>query len=224
MKTLLILGGICSAMFASASLRVAHGAGGPASDATRDNSKLLEILKAPRISPATEEVVKLTESGADSTVIQSYVENSQAAYRLNADEIIYLHNHGVTDAIVSAMIQRGAALSDQAVVSQITTYAQPQPSVTTTYASEPAPTTYTAPQPVSTVTFIGTGYPYYYYPNYYSVSYPYYWYGYPWSHYYSRPYHYSWPRVGFNLSCAGHSHYRGPAFRSGFRGGYRGRH
>jgi len=230
MKTLLIFAGICSGMAGFASLVAGNSPTEPLSDPPKGNSELLEIFKKPRFSAAGEQVVKLVRSGADANVIQSYVRNLQVAYRLSADEIIHLRSQGVSNPVISAMIERGAELSNQTLKSQPLPAQQPQPSpVTTTYGAAPTVTTYTAPQPVSTVTYIGSGYSYYNYPRYcypyyYHVSYPRYWYGYPWTYHYSRPRHYGWPRGGFGYSFGGLSYHRGPVAHGGYRGGHRGRH
>src|SRR5205823_1600582 len=51
------------------------------------------------ISPATAEVVRLAESGLGDEVVLSYVTNSQAAFNLSADDIVYLKDVGISEAV-----------------------------------------------------------------------------------------------------------------------------
>src|SRR5690242_19828257 len=53
------------------------------------------------ISPAAAEVVRLAESGLGDEVVSSYVTNSQTAFNLTADDIVYLKDVGISETILS---------------------------------------------------------------------------------------------------------------------------
>ena len=57
------------------------------------------------------EVIKLTQSGVDESVLLAFVANSTSTFNLGSDEIIYLNDLGVPDGVVAAMIQRDQALN-----------------------------------------------------------------------------------------------------------------
>src|SRR5437773_4059927 len=90
---------------------------------------LMEKLKAAaaNVSPQVVEIVKMSDAGADATVIQAYVENSTIAYTPRSEEIIYLHEHGIPSSVITAMIQRGAKLREQAATAQASAAAQAPP-------------------------------------------------------------------------------------------------
>jgi len=167
-----------------------------------NDPQFVDKLKAAgaNLSPQVLEIVRMSDAGADASVIQAYVENSAVAYTPRADEIIYLHDHGIPASIITAMIQRGAKVREQSATTQAN--AEPQPA-----QSAPASPTYavqqTAPNYVAEA-------PYAYYPSY-AYSYPSYYaypyYGYPGFYgpsfsfgFYARPY-------GFGHSYYGHSFY-----------------
>ncbi len=65
---------------------------------------------APALSPGLDEVVKLHDAGVDDSVIRSYVQNSNHAYSLSADDIIHLRQLGISAGVVTDMMQRGSEL------------------------------------------------------------------------------------------------------------------
>jgi hypothetical protein len=136
------------------------------------------------VSSQIAEIVKMTEAGVGITVIQAQVERSATAYPLGADEIIYLHNHGVPPEIITAFIRRGSELRAQA--EQAARESQNGPAQAAPSAPSPAPANIQPPayaypaQPEYPV------YPYTY-PNYAYLDYP----GY---NYYSY-----WPSFGWSF-------------------------
>ncbi|HWD91182.1 MAG TPA: hypothetical protein VG938_02420 [Verrucomicrobiae bacterium] len=188
---------------------------------------------APEFSGRINDIVALSRSGVDQSVVLSYIKTSPGPFQPSADEIIRLRDAGLTTDELTTMLQRGAELREQAQVASAqayaasTQYAQSSPA----YAQQaPAtvvtpPATYVDPtynpyytQPASSVVYIGGsyGYPYlnsgYCYPYYYS-SYPY---------YYSRGYY---PRVGFGFGFNNFGHFGGGfhavgGFHGGFSGGF----
>jgi hypothetical protein len=65
---------------------------------------------APNMSPQLQEVVKLTQAHMNDDVILAYIHNSGASYNLSADDILYLNTQGVTQPVISALLQaKGSA-------------------------------------------------------------------------------------------------------------------
>jgi hypothetical protein len=58
-----------------------------------------------KLSPAASAVVKMAQSGVESSVLLAYVANSVNTFQLAAEEIVYLKDIGVEPEVVSAMIQ-----------------------------------------------------------------------------------------------------------------------
>ncbi|HZM01765.1 MAG TPA: hypothetical protein VFC44_01975, partial [Candidatus Saccharimonadales bacterium] len=75
---------------------------------------------ASNLSPQLQEVVKLTQAHMSDDVILAYIHNSGAAYSLSADNILYLNNQGVSQPVLSALLQ-----SKPSAVSTPTTPAPP---------------------------------------------------------------------------------------------------
>jgi hypothetical protein len=65
-------------------------------------------------SPAVGEAVKLAQSGVGEDVVAAYVKNTQAPYNLSANDIIALRNAGISEPIVTAMLNHDKALQTQA--------------------------------------------------------------------------------------------------------------
>lgn len=80
-----------------------------------------------KLSPAAGEITKLVQSGVDSSVVLAYVANSRNTFRLEAEEIVYLKDIGMSPAVVTAMINRDQQLRE-ASGSGATASATPAPS------------------------------------------------------------------------------------------------
>ena len=67
-------------------------------------------------SPQLQEIVKLSQAKMGDDVILAYIKNSGAAYNLSADDILYLNSQGVSQPVVSALLQaqRGSRCRDDA--------------------------------------------------------------------------------------------------------------
>ncbi|HEY0455312.1 MAG TPA: hypothetical protein VGE41_02995 [Verrucomicrobiae bacterium] len=168
----------------------------PAVSVVATADKLREL----QICPVAREIVKMSDAGLDATVIQSYVDSTTLPVMVRADDIIYLHDHGIPTPIINSLVQRNAKLRDQMAVAataapqQLAQPATPAPQVVytppLTAPSYVDQTYYTAPAP------------------YYS----YYDYGYP---YYSSYYWYGRPAIGLSFGFRPFGHFGG-----GFRGGF----
>lgn len=184
---------------------------------------LSKYAQASQLSPALEEIVKLSKAGVGEPVTLAYIQASPIPYSLDAQDIVRLREQGVTAPVVTAMMQHGDELRRASAESTkqaqtVASVAATAPIVTT---PTPASVTYvSAPSSESSsvsVTYFGTrnsdcyyGYPYTYgvgYPTYYSYTPRYYGYG------------YCGPRVGFGFGYGGvHAGYA-----RGYYAGY-GRH
>jgi len=98
------------------------------------------------LSPALQEVVKLAQAHLGDDVILAYIKNSGASYTLSADDILYLKGQGVSQNVISVLLQKGSAGTPAAPASVDSAPPPPPPqpeapapSAPTTVASTPAP-------------------------------------------------------------------------------------
>lgn len=165
-----------------------------------DSSAPLEHAPAPAVasepvhfSPGVRDVLKLLDAKVEPSVINSYIKSSTVAYNPTATEIIALKEHGVSDDIIMALLQRGAEVRTQLAHSVQTAPSGAPNSVQPPYSPDymqSAPDSYPAAADYgSTYSY---GYPYYSYPYYGYSGYPYYWntwYPWAWWPYYYRGYY-----------------------------------
>jgi hypothetical protein len=57
------------------------------------------------LSPGLQEVAKLSQAKMGDDVILAYIKNSGASYTLSADDILYLKDQGVSQNVISALLQ-----------------------------------------------------------------------------------------------------------------------
>jgi hypothetical protein len=79
------------------------------------------------------QVIRLTQSGVEQSVILAYVSNSSSPFNLDSDQIIYLNDIGVPSEVATAMMQRDQQLKQMSVTAGTQTT---QPSSTTQVATE----------------------------------------------------------------------------------------
>jgi hypothetical protein len=65
------------------------------------------------LSPGAAEVVRLAGSGVGDDVVLAYIQNSQAAFNLSADDVLYLKDIGLSPQVTSAMLSHDSALRSQ---------------------------------------------------------------------------------------------------------------
>jgi hypothetical protein len=70
------------------------------------------------LSAAALEVVKLAGAGTSEEVVLAYVQTMQTPFNLSADDLLYLKNVGVSAPVITAMLNRDAALRAQAPASE----------------------------------------------------------------------------------------------------------
>jgi hypothetical protein len=90
------------------------------------------------LTPDVQEVLTLSRQNMDDSVITNYITSTGKTYRLSADDIIYLKNQGVSQGVISVLLQSGANGASA------TPTPAPAASAPTTVDSTPAP----IPQPV----------------------------------------------------------------------------
>ena len=100
---------------------------------------------AAQISPDTAEVVKLAGSGVGDEVVLAYIQNSSGTFNLSADNLLYLRDLGVSQPVITAMLNHDNGQRGQAQESP------PQQQYAPAPASE-APMPAQAPAPMQTRT------------------------------------------------------------------------
>ena len=157
-----------------------------------------------QLSYGVSQIIQLSKAKVSDDTIVNYIRNSGSSYGLDASQIVYLKQQGVSDAVINTMLNQPRLT--QTAVQTAPQPAYPTASSTATVVAQPT-VTYV---PSSTVYVIPDTQTYRYYNNYY---YPYYGY-YP---YYSGWYY---PAVSFSFGFGGG--YHGGYYRGGWGGGYRG--
>jgi len=145
-------------------------------DRPSDTASAVPASAAPQFSGRINDVVSLTKSGVDQSIVLAFIKASPGPFEPTADEIIKLRDMGVSSPVLTAMLERGGQVREQSRAAAVAA-APDQPAATPSQApviSETPPNTYAgadySTQPASTVTYIGGdyGYSYPYYPVYYS--------------------------------------------------------
>ena len=170
---------------------------------------------APQLSYGVPQVLQLAQAKVSDGIIVSYIQNSGTIYSLNAGEIVYLKQQGVSDAALNAMLNQRSRLTGStepatttasAPTTSVQTYAPATPAPAVTYVQQTAPpsTVYVIPDTQT-----------YQYDTWYYSTYPYYGYG-PYYGYY-RPY----PAVSFSFGFGNRweGFHGGGHGGGGFRGG-----
>jgi hypothetical protein len=91
------------------------------------------------LSPDLQEIVKFAQAHMSDDVILAYIKNSGKSYNLSGDDMIYLTSQGVSQPVISALLQTKGTAPTQAPA--------PVPTPTPAPAPEPAPAPAPAPQP-----------------------------------------------------------------------------
>ncbi|MGZ4972178.1 MAG: hypothetical protein ACXWIU_02140 [Limisphaerales bacterium] len=113
------------------------------------------------------QVLKLQQAGIGKEVLLNYVHNSDLSFNLRADDIVYLHNVGVPEEVISAMMSKPR--STIVVTETPAPVQQQQPQTTMVNPPNPTPVVTQPPVVYSSPTYV---YDYPYYP-YYGGSYYY---------------------------------------------------
>ena len=154
------------------------------------------------LSYGVSQIIQLSKAKVSDDTIVNYIRNSGNSYGMDASQIVYLKQQGISDTVINTML-------NQPRLTQTAVPTAPQPAYPA--ASSTATYVQTAPAyvPSSTVYVIPDTQTYQYYNNYYPACgyYPYYggWY---------------YPPVSFSFGFGGG--YRGGYYHGGWGGGYRG--
>ena len=157
------------------------------------------------LSYGVSQIIQLSQANVSEGTIVNYIQNSGSSYGLDANQIVYLKQQGVSDAVINTMLNQprpvATPVNYPAAGSAPTAIVVTQPTVT--YAPAPSSTVYVIPD-TQTYGYYAYGYrPYgsrYYYPCY-------------------NPVYYNYPGVSFSFGFGGG--YRG-GWGGGYRGGYHG--
>jgi hypothetical protein len=154
---------------------------------------------APPLAYGVPQILKLQQAKVTDDVIIAYIHNSGSSYGLDADQIIYLRQQGISDKVLTTML------------------AQPRPAPAPTAPANsyvtPTPVAYAQPTPAPAYVPSST---YYVIPNnqiyYSSGSFSYYPYYYPYVTY-------SWCG-GYHNNCYYRGGYCGGGYYNGYHGSY----
>jgi hypothetical protein len=121
----------------------------------------------PQLTYGVSEILKLAQAKIGDDTIIAYIKNSRNSYGLDANQIIYLRQQGISDAVVTAMLNQPAP----GLAVATPTSPAPQPVAASTATTASGSTATVAP----TVTYVQTmpDTTYYYQPYYYP-AYPWY--------------------------------------------------
>ena len=117
-------------------------------------------VPVPQLSGGVSQIMQLAQAKVSDDTIIAYVKNSGNSYGLDANQIIYLRQQGISDAVITTMLNQPRLAMGVATP----TTPAPQPVASTAY-SGPVSTATVAP----TVTYVQTvpDTTYYYQPYYY---------------------------------------------------------
>lgn len=167
-----------------------------------------EAGAAPILLPGAAEVLKLSRAKIEDDTIVAFVKSSKTAYNLGANEIVYLREQGVSERVITAMLEQHPHVAATWAASTTTPAASSTPGTPNTPSTAPAATTVvqTAPvyvSPPPAYAYPGPAYGYY-------DPYPYYLGGY-----------WGFPLPGISLSFGFGHGFHGGGFHGGFHGGHR---
>ncbi len=80
------------------------------------------------VSPGLQEVIKLTKAHMTDDVILAYIRNSGTGYNLSANDVLYLNSQGVSQPVISALLQSKGAAPSPAPAGNYAPPTQPAPS------------------------------------------------------------------------------------------------
>jgi hypothetical protein len=81
------------------------------------------------LSPWANEIAKMARAGIQPEVLLSYIDNTEGTFNLDADQIIYLRNLGVSSQAIAAMIQHDSLLTSGLRAVMSTAVPGPEPAL-----------------------------------------------------------------------------------------------
>jgi hypothetical protein len=91
------------------------------------------------LSPDLQEIVKLAQAHMGDDVILSYIKNTGKVYNLSGDDMIYLGSQGISQPVISALLQTKSGAPALAPTTAPPPYAAPATAPPPAYAPTPAP-------------------------------------------------------------------------------------
>lgn len=171
-----------------------------------DNAQpVATVSTAPQLPYGANSILQLSRANVGDDTIINYIKNSGNSYGLNADQIIYLRQQGVSSAVINAMLNQ----PKPGVLAATPTTTATQPAAATVAVTPPPATTTTV---APTVTYVQTvpATTYYYYQPYYYPAY---------GGYYGGGYGWPYPAVSLSFGWGGHW---GGGWHGGWGGGWHG--
>jgi len=162
---------------------------------------------APPLAYGVPQILQLAQAKVSDDMIIAYIRNSGNSYGLNADQIIYLRQQGLSDPVITAMLSQprgGVAIPTPSTPA-------PQPVASPAYAGQVAPDAAYAQTAPAAVYYSPPDYNYYYDQPYYGYS------AYGWCP--PVTLYYGWGG-GWGRGWYGGGYYRGGYYGGGYRGGF----
>jgi hypothetical protein len=72
-----------------------------------------EVQAGAVLSPAVQDILKMSDAGVSAGIIVSFIQNTRISYVATAPDLIELKRHNVPDEVTSALMQRGAEIEAQ---------------------------------------------------------------------------------------------------------------
>jgi hypothetical protein len=102
------------------------------------------------LSPDVQEVLTLSRQHMDDSVITNYIFSTGKAYKLSADDIIYLNGQGVSQPVISALLQTSSGPGASTPASAAAPAPAPAPADASAAPATPPPLDESSPAPSDT--------------------------------------------------------------------------
>ena len=131
---------------------------------------------APPLAYGVSQILQLSQAKVDDGIIISYIKNSGNSYGLNADQIIYLRQQGISTGVINAMLSQpapgviaggGSGVPMPSSPAPQVSYQQPPPQNTGMVGPSVSGIDPSAAAAANYYYYQPTYYPYYSYPGYY---------------------------------------------------------
>ena len=183
---------------------------------------------ATALTPAMTQVLQLSQAKISDGTIITYIQNSGTIYGLNASQIVYLKQQGVSEPVINAMLNQRTMAAASSATPPVPDYSAQAAATTATTVAQPttpAPSSVYVVPDSQTYYYDNWAYPYtypYYYPYYYGYGWPVgvYWGGWGWRGGWHGGYYGGW-HGGFG-GGGFHGGFNGGGFHGGFGGGFHG--
>lgn len=130
-------------------------------------AKAQDTAAVPVLPQGAAPIIQLEQAQISDATIVAYIKSTGNSYSLNAGQIIYLRQQGVSEAVIAAMLAQSNGTATPAVVPPPAPVAAPVPDISTVVpAAAPATVTYVQTAPVACYyPYYPAGYYYYGWPH-----------------------------------------------------------